>query len=85
MTGNEPNSSLTYSTQAELKPSKAWLDLVHFHPYFSRYTWISPIKSKAETLYVFQAFKSMVELQLNTKIKSVQSDWGVNSDLSLLS
>jgi len=40
----------------------------------SRYTWIFPIKTKAETTYVFQAFKSMVKLQLNTKIKSVQSD-----------
>jgi len=27
MTGNEPSSSLTYSTQAELKPNKAWLGL----------------------------------------------------------
>ena len=34
---------------------------------FSRYTWIFPIKSKAETIFVFQNFKSMVELQLNTK------------------
>jgi len=33
MTGNEPSSSLAYSTQAELKSSKAWLDLAHFHPY----------------------------------------------------
>jgi len=32
MTGNEPSSSLTYSTQAELKPNKAWLGLAHFHP-----------------------------------------------------
>ena len=32
MTGNEPSSSLAYSTQAELKPSKAWLGLAHFHP-----------------------------------------------------
>ena len=27
-------------------------------------------------MFVFQTFKSMVELQLNLKIKSVQSDWG---------
>ena len=32
MTSNESSSSLTYSTQAELKPSKAWLGLAHFHP-----------------------------------------------------
>ena len=43
---------------------------------FSRYTWIFPIKTKVETISVFQAFKPMVELQLNTKIKSVQSDLG---------
>ena len=43
---------------------------------FSRYTWIFPIKTKAETMSVFQIFKLSVELQLNTKIKSVQSDWG---------
>jgi len=35
-----------------------------------------PIKSKTETISVFQAFKSMVELQLNNKIKSVQFDSG---------
>ncbi|KAG4941151.1 hypothetical protein glysoja_037453 [Glycine soja] len=33
MTGNEPSSSFVYSTQAELKPSKTWLGLTHFHPY----------------------------------------------------
>jgi len=42
---------------------------------FSRYSWIFPIKTKAETTSVFQNFKSSVELQLKTKIKSVQSDW----------
>ena len=26
--------------------------------------------------FVFQNFKSMVELQLNTKVKSIQSNWG---------
>jgi len=41
---------------------------------FSRYTWIFPIKTKVETKSVFQNFKSSVELQLDTKIKSVQSD-----------
>ena len=47
---------------------------VYFIDVFSRYTWIFPIKSKAETISVFQNCKSMVELQLNTKIKSIQSD-----------
>jgi len=49
---------------------------VSFTDVFSRYTWIFPIKTKAETMSVFQIFKLSVELQLNTKIKSVQSDWG---------
>ena len=49
---------------------------VSFIDAFSRYTWIFPIKSKAETIVVFKNFKSMVELQLNTKIKSIQLDWG---------
>ena len=46
---------------------------VSFIDAFSRYTWIFPIKSKAETI-VFKNFKSMVELHLNTKIKSIYSD-----------
>ena len=44
---------------------------VSFIDAFSRFTWMFPIKTKGETTFVFQAFKSMVELQLNTKIKSV--------------
>nr|KYP40244.1 Retrovirus-related Pol polyprotein from transposon TNT 1-94 [Cajanus cajan] len=49
---------------------------VAFIDAFSKYTWVYPLKSKAETLSVFQQFKAMAELQFNTKIKSVQSDWG---------
>jgi len=43
---------------------------------YSRFTWIFPIKSKAETLTIFQKFKSMVKLQFNSKIKHIQSDLG---------
>jgi len=50
---------------------------VSFIDAFSGYTWIFLVKFKGKTLFVFQTFKSMVELQLNTKNKSVQSDWGV--------
>ena len=35
MTDNEPSSSLMYSTQVELKSSKAWLDLAHFQQWIS--------------------------------------------------
>jgi len=47
---------------------------VTFVDAFSRYTWIFPIKTKIETLSVFQTFKQVVELHLNCKIKQVQSD-----------
>jgi len=57
---------------------------VSFVDAFSRYTWIFPIKTKTETTSLFQNFKSSIELQLNTKIKSVQSDWGVSTDPFLL-
>lgn len=36
----------------------------------------SRVKSKAEVSTVFIAFKSMVENQLNCKIKALQTDWG---------
>ena len=39
---------------------------VSFIDAFSRYTWMFPIKSKAETTVVLKNFKSIVELQLNT-------------------
>jgi len=42
---------------------------VSFIDAFSMYTWIYSIKSKAETMSIFQTFKSMVELPLNLKIK----------------
>ena len=51
-----------------------YLYYVSFIDAYSRFTWIYPLKSKAETLATFQQFKAMVELQLNSKIKSVQSD-----------
>ena len=49
---------------------------VFFIDVYSKFTWIYPLKSKSKTLFVFQQFKTMVELQLNHKIKNVQSDWG---------
>lgn len=58
-------------------------DIIHGYTYcvsfedaFSRYTWIYFVKQKSETLSIFKQFKTLVELQLNKKIKSVQSDWG---------
>ena len=43
---------------------------------YSRYTWIFPLKLKSQTLLMFKNFKSMVELQYNLPIKSVQTDGG---------
>ena len=43
---------------------------------FSRFTWIYLLKSKAENFTVFQKFKAMAELQFNSKIKNLQTDWG---------
>jgi hypothetical protein len=43
---------------------------------FSRFTWVYPISSKSDVMSVFLKFQTMVERLLNTKIKSVQSDWG---------
>ena len=43
---------------------------------YSRYTWIFPLKLKSHTLTTFQNFKTMVELQYNLPIISVQTDGG---------
>ena len=56
---------------------------ISFVDAFSKFTWIYFLKNKSETFTVFQQFKAMVELQFNTKLKSIQTDWGVNSYLCL--
>lgn len=38
--------------------------------------WIYFLKRKSEAFAAFVKFKAMVELQLGTKIKVIQSDWG---------
>jgi histone deacetylase 1/2 len=43
---------------------------------FSRFVWVYPLKLKSETLTQFINFKTMVELQFNCKIKTVQTDGG---------
>lgn len=39
-------------------------------------TWIFLLKAKFEAIFIFETFKTTVELQLNTKIKAIQTDWG---------
>jgi len=47
---------------------------VSFVDAYNHYTWINFLKQKSETLFMFKQFKSLVELQLNHKIKSIQTD-----------
>jgi hypothetical protein len=49
---------------------------ISFVDAFSRFTWVYPISSKSDVMPVFQKFQTMVEHLINTKIKSIQSDWG---------
>ncbi|KAJ0500301.1 putative RNA-directed DNA polymerase [Helianthus annuus] len=42
----------------------------------SKYMWIFPLKQKSDVYLLFKQFVLMVERQFNTKLKSVQTDWG---------
>lgn len=43
---------------------------------YSRFVWVFPLRLKSDTLPQFIQFKTMVEMQFNCKIKTVQSDGG---------
>ena len=43
---------------------------------YSRFTWIYLLRNKSDALPTFVNFKTQVELQLDSKIKCIQSDWG---------
>lgn len=43
---------------------------------FTKYTWTYPLKLKSDTSEVFRQFKNLVEVQFDTKIRSVQTDGG---------
>jgi len=88
------SSQTVYSVPLELVYSDLWGPsnvvstngfsyYISFVDAFSKFTWIYFLKNKSETFTVFQQFKAMVELQFNTKLKSIQTDWGVNSYLCL--
>jgi histone deacetylase 1/2 len=49
---------------------------VSFIDDFSRYVWVYFLRNKSEVEPVFLQFQKHVERMLNTKILSVQSDWG---------
>lgn len=48
---------------------------IHFIDAYSRYTWIYLLTNKSDAIQTFLNFKSQVELQFNTKIKSLQTNW----------
>lgn len=49
---------------------------VTFIDAFSRFTWPYPIQCKYDVYPTFMKFQALVERQFDTKIKSLQSDWG---------
>lgn len=40
---------------------------------YSKYTWTYPLKLKSQTTETFKQFKALVKLQLNHKIKAIQT------------
>ncbi|KAL5768000.1 hypothetical protein ACOSQ2_014783 [Xanthoceras sorbifolium] len=49
---------------------------INFVDSYTNFTWIFPVKVKSEALNIFKLFKVSIELQFNTKLKCLQSDWG---------
>lgn len=41
---------------------------------YSKFVWIYPLQRKYDVHDIFIQYKKMIELQLNTKIKQVQTD-----------
>ncbi|CAJ2657636.1 unnamed protein product [Trifolium pratense] len=50
---------------------------------FTKYTWIYFLHQKSDALKAFNQFLTYIKNQFQTSIKAIQSDWGVNSGLSL--
>lgn len=82
-----PSTNTVYSSPLELIHTNVWGPApisssasfhyyVHFTDAFSRFTWIYLLGKKSDVIQAFINFKTHVELQLNSKIKAVQSDWG---------
>nr|KYP32605.1 Retrovirus-related Pol polyprotein from transposon TNT 1-94 [Cajanus cajan] len=79
------NSNSEYHTPLQLVFSDIWGPspvatstgaryYIVFLDAFSKYSWIYLLNSKSEAFTAFQQFKSSAELQLNTKIKAIQTD-----------
>ena len=43
---------------------------------YSKYTWIYPLKKRSNVFQVFHNFQALVERQFDSKILSMQLDWG---------
>ncbi|KAF7811615.1 Retrovirus-related Pol polyprotein from transposon TNT 1-94 [Senna tora] len=82
-----PSSSTMYNFPLELVYSDLWGPApvnssrnfryyISFVDAFSKYTWVYLLKAKSNAFEAFKMFKAQAELQLNTKIKSFQSDSG---------
>lgn len=82
-----PTSAIVYTKPLELIFSELWgpapisssngnCYYVIFVDTYSKFTWIFPLKFKYDALATFVIFKKLVENQLDTSIKLVQTDWG---------
>lgn len=80
-------STTIYTKPLELLVSDLWgpcptpshngfIYYVTFVDAYSRFTWIYFLKTKSDLYGSFLHFKAQAELQLNTKIKMLQTDWG---------
>lgn len=57
-----------------IPPTEGYKFHVHFVDDYSRFTWIFPLKTKAETKSAFISFCKLVERQFDAKIKYLQTD-----------
>lgn len=51
--------------------------VIIFVDHFSKYVWLYPLKLKSDVFIIFPVFKNLVERQLNSQIKTLYSDNGV--------
>ena len=61
---------------APVPSSSGYRYYVHFVDSYSKFTWLYLLKNKSNVIQTFINFKTQVELQLDSKIKAFQSDWG---------
>lgn len=82
-----PHSSTSYTQPLQLIHCDVWGPAplvssngfkyyIHFSDAYTKFTWLYLLKAKSDVASIFHQFKTMVELQFNNKIKSVQSDGG---------